>query len=59
MTKSVELIIQEGVQLVEDLEKALALERGGGTPLPTRQYLFLREMALKWVSQNKSKKPPQ
>jgi hypothetical protein len=50
--KSVELIIQEGVQLVKELEKALALERGGGTPLDRVTYLSLREVALIWVRSN-------
>jgi hypothetical protein len=51
--KSIELIISEGVQLVEELEQALAKERGGGTPLNSKQYLALREVALEWVRQNK------
>lgn len=50
--KSIELIISEGVQLVKDLEKALALERGAGTPLNRRQYLALRSDALRWVESN-------
>jgi hypothetical protein len=50
--KSFELRISEGVQLVKDLERALTLERGGGTPLTRREYLYLREIALQWVRQN-------
>jgi hypothetical protein len=52
--KSVELIIQEGVQLVKMLESALARERGGGTPLNHKEYLALRADAIKWVMQNDS-----
>jgi hypothetical protein len=50
--KSVELIISEGVQLVKELESALARERGGGTPLTRIEYLTLRELALRWVAAN-------
>jgi hypothetical protein len=50
--KSTELIISEGVQLVKDLERALARERGGGTPLSRKAYLALRETALMYVRQN-------
>lgn len=51
-TKSVELIIGEGVQLVKQLEQALARERGGGTPLTTVAYMALRKDALTWIRQN-------
>lgn len=51
--KSIELIIYEGVSLVKALEQALALERGGGTPLSTKAYLALRSDALTWIGQNK------
>ena len=51
-SKSIELIISEGVQLVKDLEQALARERGGGTPLSHKAYLALRETALMYVRQN-------
>lgn len=50
--KSIELIIGEGVQLVKQLEEALARERGGGTPLTKKAYLALRLDALEWVRQN-------
>lgn len=50
--KSIELIIHEGVSLVKALEKALARERGGGTPLTRKEYLALRTDALTWVKQN-------
>ena len=50
--KSIEMIIGEGVQIVKELEQALAKERGGGTPLNRKQYLALREVALEWIRQN-------
>ena len=50
--KSVDLIIYEGVELVKQLEQALARERGGGTPLTRKAYLALRADALEWIRQN-------
>jgi hypothetical protein len=51
-SKSIELIVSEGVALVKGLEKALALQRGGRTPLTTKAYLALRSDALKWIMEN-------
>jgi hypothetical protein len=52
MSKSLELRLYEAYSLIEALEKALALERGGGTPLTPRAYLALRSDALAWMYQN-------
>jgi hypothetical protein len=51
--KSLELRLYEAASLIEGLEKALALERGGGTPLTTKAYLALRADALTWLRNNK------
>lgn len=54
--KNIELIISEGVQLVKELESALARERGAGSTLTRKEYLSLRELALKWVKANELNK---
>lgn len=51
--KSLELVISEAVQLITDLEKALARERGGGMPISSREYLELRRLSLLWLARNK------
>jgi len=53
MSKSFELRLSEGVQLVTELEQALARERGAGTPLTTVEYLSLRDIARQWIGQNR------
>lgn len=51
--KSVELRLYEAGSLIEELVKALDRQRGGGTPLNSKEFLTLRQDALTWVRANK------
>lgn len=53
MTKSIELRLYEAAALIEWFERALALERGAGTPVTSREYLAHRSDALTWLRNNK------